>query len=160
MANQYEVIIRAADGDGASPYSPPVASEGSDAKKTPQAADRNVARYIASQTVVPMVSSAGTVITGNIGTFTGSKELQQRVDLVSRLGNTATGAFGNVSAATAMVGSAGLGLGIGLALTAVQMGISVATKAIQLHLGKTQEAEQLSLARQRYSPAYNGSRGG
>ena len=157
---EYEIIIRVPGADGESADSPPVASKESDAKKKPQAAEKNVGRYIASQTIMPMVQAATTAVTINIGLYTGSKELQQRVDFAQRALNTVTGTISNSFAATAITGSVTSGIGIGVLLSVIQIGISTATKAVQLQIGKMQENEQLQLARQRYSPAYNGSRGG
>ncbi len=157
---EYEIIIRVPGADGESADSPPVASKESDAKKKPQAAEKNVGRYIASQTIMPMVHAATTAVTSNIGLYTGSKELQQRVDFAQRALNTVTGTISNSFAATAITGSVTSGIGIGVLLSVIQIGISTATKAVQLQIGKMQENEQLQLARQRYSPAYNGSRGG
>lgn len=160
MAEKYEIIIRVPNGDGESINAPPVASEGSEAKKTPQAAEKNVGRYIASQTIMPMINAATTAVSGNIATYSGSTQMQQRIDLAQKAISTVVGGYSNIAAATALAGSMSAGVGIGLAITAVQAGINLATKAMQLQLGKVQEAEQLSLARQRYSAAYNGSRGG
>ena len=117
-------------------------------------------RYIASQTIMPMVQAATTAVTSNIGLYTGSKELQQRVDFAQRALSTVTGTISNSFAATAITGSVTSGIGIGVLLSVIQIGISTATKAAQLQIEKMQENEQLQLARQRYSPAYNGSRGG
>lgn len=158
---EYEIIIRVPGADGESADSPPVASKESDVKKKPQAAEKNVGRYIASQTIMPMAQAATTAVTSNIGLYTGSKELQQRVDFAQRALNTVvTGTISNSFAATAITGSVTSGIVIGVLLSVIQIGISTATKAVQLQIGKMQENEQLQLVRQRYSPAYNGSRGG
>lgn len=155
---EYVITIKVPDGDGVSATAPPVASEGSEAAKTPQAADKNIGRYIASRTIEPMINSAVTAVTSNIGAYTGSNELQQRVNFAQQMVGTATSTVSNIMGATAIAGSIGAGLGIGLLVSAFSFGISYMQKYIQTELSKTKEKEQLSLARARYDPAYNQSR--
>lgn len=120
--------------------------------------------YIASQTIKPFINQATNYITSNVELTTGSTQLQQKVDFAMQAVNTGISAWSNAAAGAAITTAMGLGgpigIGIGLALTAVTKGMDIAFKQAQINLKRDEENRQISYLVNRAGPAFNRSRRG
>lgn len=120
--------------------------------------------YIASQTIKPFIQQATNYVISNVELTTGSTQLQQKVDFAMQAVNTGISAWSNAAAGAALTTSMGLsgplGIGIGLALTAVTTGMDIAFKQQQINLKSEEESRQISYLVNRAGPAFNSSRRG
>jgi|LSQX01.2.fsa_nt_gb hypothetical protein len=120
--------------------------------------------YIASQTIKPFINQATNYIVSNVELTTGSTQLQQKVDFAMEAVNTGISAWSNAAAGAALTTSMGLGgpigIGIGLALTAVTKGMDIIFKQQQINLKREEENRQINYLTNRAGPAFNSSRRG
>ena len=120
--------------------------------------------YVASQTIKPFINQATNYITSNVELTTGSTQLQQKVDFAMEAVNTGISAWSNAAGGAVITASMGLGgpigIGIGLALTAVTKGMDIAFKQAQINLKRDEENRQIAYLVNRAGPAFNSSRRG
>lgn len=162
MATEYSIRIHIPNGEGEAADTPPIATQSSEAvreTKTPQTANRNVGRYIAARTIEPMINAAATAVISNVGAYSGSVQMQQRVDLAMKGVQLATSTVSNVAGAMAMIGGP-VGIGVGLAISALGVAISYTQKEIQMNINRIAEDQQRAMMKARLTGSYNGSRGG
>lgn len=118
--------------------------------------------YIASQTIKPFINQATNYVVSNVELTTGSTQLQQKVDFAMEAVNTGISAWSNAAAGAALTTAMGLGgpigIGIGLALTAVTKGMDIMFKQAQLDLGKQRENIQRSYLKDRMGVSFTQSR--
>ena len=159
MANEY--VIRIEDGTAQSSAAP-VASQNGGSQETAgqpkQQQKANAAAYIASHAIVPMVKSVTSYMSSSVEISTGSRELQQKTDMVMSLVNTGMSTISTVAGAAAVFGPAGIG--IGLAVSAINLATQYGIKQAQLQQQMRLEEEQLSLYRSRFGVSFNQSRTG
>lgn len=118
--------------------------------------------YIASQTIKPFINQATNYIVSNVELTTGSTQLQQKVDFAMQAVNTGISAWSNAAAGAALTASMGLGgpigIGIGLALTAVTIGMDIMFKQQQINLNKGIEDKQRAYLQDRMGVAFTQGR--
>lgn len=122
---------------------------------TPADENKSVSRYIASTIIKPVISSGIELVTTQFEAATGSRRLQEQVNLVKGGVNTAIGAV------QAVLGGAVYGVGgavTGLILYALNQSINVVSQRITLGLEHQNEAEELAIARERAGIQYSGGR--
>ena len=123
---------------------------------------KQLSKYISAQTIQPFIQECKTQVTTNIGTLTGSSELQERVNRgfeVVQFGvNTYKNASAGASIAVGLGMRAGAGFGIGLALSAIEIGINSLFETINYNIKRQQEDYNLQQSRTRMGVAYNRSR--
>lgn len=159
MAQEY--VIRIKD-ETSQTSAAPVASkdEGAQQQGQPkQKVDRNVASYIASKAIKPMVKSVTSHITSTVGIETGSRELQQKTDFAMQMVDTGMNTWSNVAASVSIFGGP-TGIAIGFMTTVLGMITQIGIKQAQLNQQRKLEDEQLALYRSRFGPTFNGSRTG
>lgn len=124
---------------------------------TPADENKSVSRYIASTIIKPVISSGIELVTTQFEAATGSRRLQEQVNLVKGGVNTAIGAVQAVLGGIAAGGGAA-GAVAGLAIYAVMQSINVVSQRITLGLEHQNEAEELAIARERAGIQYSGGR--
>lgn len=158
MAQEY--VIRIKDETSQSSAAPVATqTDGGDQQGQPkQKVNPNVASYIASKSISPMVKAITSHVTASVGIETGSRELQQKTDFAMQLVGTGMNTWSNVAAAASIFGPAGIA--VGLFTTAVGLLTQIGIKQSQLNQQRMLEDEQLALYRSRFGLAFNGSRTG
>lgn len=123
---------------------------------TPADENKSVSRYIASTIIKPVISSGIELVTTQFEAATGSRRLQEQVNLVKGGVNTAIGAVQAVLGGAATGGATGAAAG--LILYSVMKSINVVSQRITLGLEHQNEAEELAIARERAGIQYSGGR--
>ena len=123
---------------------------------TPADENKSVSRYIASTIIKPVISSGIELVTTQFEAATGSRRLQEQVNLVKGGVNTAIGAVQAVLGGAATGGATGAAAG--LILYALNQSINVVSQRITLELEHQNEAEELAIARERAGIQYSGGR--
>lgn len=123
---------------------------------TPADENKSVSRYIASTIIKPVISSGIELVTTQFEAATGSRRLQEQVNLVKGGVNTAIGAVQAVLGGAATGGATGAAAG--LILYSIMQGIKVVSQRITLGLEHQNEAEELAIARDRAGIQYSGGR--
>lgn len=123
---------------------------------TPADENKSVSRYIASTIIKPVISSGIELVTTQFEAATGSRRLQEQVNLVKGGVNTAIGAVQAVLGGAATGGATGAAAG--LILYSIMQGIKVVSQRITLGLEHQNEAEELAIARERAGIQYSGGR--
>lgn len=123
---------------------------------TPADENKSVSRYIASTIIKPVISSGIELVTTQFEAATGSRRLQEQVNLVKGGVNTAIGAVQAVLGGAATGGATGAAAG--LILYSIMQGINVVSQRITLGLEHQNEAEELAIARDRAGIQYSGGR--
>lgn len=158
MATEY--VIRIEDGTAQSSAAP-VASQDV-AKQTPgqplQNQKTTAAAYIAGHAIMPMVKSVTAYAASSVEISTGSRELQQKTDMVMSLVSTGMSTFTTVTSSAAVFGVAGIF--VGLAISAINLATQYGIKQAQMQQQMRLEEEQLSLYRSRFGVSFNQSRTG
>lgn len=161
MTNKYEIVITDKAGsssDIAPPvasvpnaetgYAPPTASTGT--------ASGNVGRYIASTTIRPLITAGIDLATSTVELSTGSRRLQDQVNMAKNGVNLLTGAAQSFMGGMAVAGVAG---GIaGIAIFGLMQTIGIVTQQITWNMQKSVEDQELAIARDRAGIQYNGGR--
>lgn len=123
---------------------------------TPADENKSVSRYIASTIIKPVISSGIELVTTQFEAATGSRRLQEKVNLVKGGVNTAIGAVQAVLGGAATGGATGAVAG--LILYSIMQSINVVSQRITLGLEHQNEAEELAIARERAGIQYSGGR--
>lgn len=127
-------------------------------------AQKQLGKYIASQTIQPFIQEVKTQVTQNVQLVTGSSELQNRINLGFEAVQFGVNTYKNAQAGAIITSSMGLGggvgIGLGLALTAITTAMQIAFNQLQINLQKRMENYQLEQVRSRAGIAYNKSRSG
>lgn len=127
-------------------------------------AQKQLGKYVASQTIQPFIQEVKSQVTQNIQLVTGSSELQNRVNLGFQAVQFGVNTYKNAQAGAIITSSMGLGsgpgVGIGLALTAISTAIQIGFNQLQIDLQNRMENYQLEQVRSRAGIAYNKSRSG
>lgn len=123
---------------------------------TPADENKSVSRYIASTIIKPVISSGIDLVTSQVEAATGSRRLQEQVNLVKGGVNTAIGAVQAVLGGAATGGATGAAAG--LILYSIMQSINVVSQRITLGLEHQNEAEELAIARDRAGIQYSGGR--
>lgn len=127
-------------------------------------AQKQLGKYIASQTIQPFIQEVKTQVTQNVQLITGSSELQNRINLGFEAVQFGVNTYKNAQTGAIITSSMGLGGGVGialgLALTAITTAMQIAFNQLQINLQKGMENYQLEQVRSRAGIAYNKSRSG
>lgn len=127
-------------------------------------AQKQLGKYIASQTIQPFIQEVKTQVTQNVQLVTGSSELQNRINLGFEAVQFGVNTYKNAQAGAVITSSMGLGGGVGialgLALTAITTAMQISFNQLQINLQKRMENYQLEQVRSRAGIAYNKSRSG
>ena len=127
-------------------------------------AQKKLGKYIASQTIQPFIQEVKTQVTQNVQLVTGSSELQNRINLGFEAVQFGVNTYKNAQAGAVITSSMGLGGGVGialgLALTAITTAMQISFNQLQINLQKRMENYQLEQVRSRAGIAYNKSRSG
>lgn len=139
-------------------------SQANGADKKKDKALSSLGKYVASQTIGVFLNDTKNAISQNIGLITGKTELQQRVNFGMQVMQQGANTYRNAQAGAVLTSTLGLGTGIGVvigvALTAIQFGINTAFKQQQLNIQENLENKQISQTLGRYGAGYNKSRSG
>ncbi len=158
MPNEY--VIRIEDGTAQSSAAP-VASQTQAKEPAGQPKQQkiaNAAAYIAGHALVPMAKSVTAYVTSSVEISTGSRELQQKTDMVMSIANTALSTATSVASAAAVFGPAGIAIGLGV--SAINLATQYGVKQAQIQQQMRLEEEQLALYRSRFGVSFNQSRTG
>ena len=163
MAYEINININADSGEISSTSG--VAGGGATSAKTSSGdLGSKLGKYVATQTIEPIIQKTINFVTSNVELTTGSTELQQRIDFASQSIQTGISAFKNAQAGAVITSAMGLGggigLGIGIALTAINTGINILFKQRQLDLQDQEKDRERSYFRTRSGMAYSQSRRG
>lgn len=123
---------------------------------------KQLSKYIASQTITPIISNVKSMVSQNIGIVTGNKELQQRVNFGLQLVETSTSLYSTAQAGAVITASMGLGAGLGLGIGALvgiaNIGLQVYFNQQQINLQERMDNYQIEQIRQRQGMIFNRSR--
>ena len=139
-------------------------SKGSGEKDSTEKYQKQLTKYVASQTIQPFIQEVKSAVTQDIELITGQTELQQRVNLGFEAVQFGVNTYKNAQAGALITTGLGMGGGvgavIGVALTALNTSMQIMFNQIQLNIKRQQENYQLQQTRSRQGIAYNRSRRG
>ena len=157
MAKEY--VIRIENATSESSAAPVAVSREQEQIGQPKSAKKPLAAtYIASRALLPAVKSVAAYATSSVEISTGSRELQQKTERLLSIVGTMSGTASTVIGTTALFGSAGIG--VGLAISAVNLATQYGIKQAQIQQQMRLEEEQLNLYRSRFGFGFNQSRTG
>lgn len=127
-------------------------------------AQKNLGKFVASQTIQPFIQNVKTQVSQNIGLVTGNTELQTRVNNAFAIVQYGQQVYTNAQAGAVIGQGLGLGSGvgamIGVVLSVVNTAIEVGMNKIQLDINKRLENYQIEQLKTRSGMIYNKSRMG
>ena len=125
---------------------------------------KRLGKYIAAQTIQPMIQKSISYVTSNVELQTGSKAQQQKTDAIMQGVSMGVDTYKNAMAGATIVsslgGSAMVGGALGIALSVLNFGLDVMFKQQQLNLRREHEDYQRSYLYSRSGIAYSQSRRG
>ncbi len=163
MAYEINININADSGEISSTSG--VAGGGATSAKTSSGdLGSKLGKYVATQTIEPIIQKTINFVTSNVELITGSTALQQKIDFTMQGIQTGISAFKNAQAGAVITAGMGLGSGIGailgVALTALNFGLDVIFKEQQIKLNSAVEERQRSYLTDRAGMAFSQSRRG
>ena len=125
---------------------------------------KRLGKYIAAQTIQPMIQKSISYVTSNVELQTGSRAQQQKTDAIMQGVSMGVDTYKNAMAGAAIVtslgGSAMAGGALGIALSVLNFGLDVMFKQQQLNLRREHEDYQRMYLYNRAGMAYSQSRRG
>lgn len=161
----YEINININSDTGEISSTSGVAGGGATSAKTSSGdLSSKLGKYVATQTVEPIIQKTINFVTSNVELTTGSRQLQQEIDLTMQGVQLGIGAFKNAQAGAVITAGLGIGSGVGailgVALTALNFGLDIMFKQQQINLNSAVEERQRSYLMNRSGMAFSQSRSG